>query len=54
MVNQQRGHQKGPAPQVGHGNCTTMEEILVGEEVLVGTFSINEHPVIILERRMIS
>jgi predicted aspartyl protease len=25
-----------------------VEEILTGEEVLVGTFSINEHPVIIL------
>jgi hypothetical protein len=48
VVNRQRGHQKGPAPQVGHANCTTIEEIPTGEEVLVSTFSLNEHPVIIL------
>jgi hypothetical protein len=48
MVNQQRGHQKGPAPRAAHGNYTTMEEIPMGEEVLAGTFSLNEHPVIIL------
>jgi hypothetical protein len=38
----------GPAPQVGHTNYTTVEEILTGEEVLAGTFSLNEHPIIIL------
>jgi hypothetical protein len=48
VVNQQRGHQKGPAPRVGYANYTTMEEISTGEEVLAGTFSLNEHPVIIL------
>jgi hypothetical protein len=48
MVNQQRGHQKGPAPRVDCANYTTVEEIPTGEEVLVGTFFLNEHPVIIL------
>jgi hypothetical protein len=48
MVNQQRGHQKGPAPQTGHANYTTVEEIPTGEEVLVGTFFLNEHPIIIM------
>jgi hypothetical protein len=48
VVNQQRGHQKGPAPRAGHANYTTVEEIPTGEEVLAGTFSLNEHPVIIL------
>jgi hypothetical protein len=47
MVNQQRGHQKGPAQRVACANYTTMEEIPTREEVLVGTFSLNEHPVII-------
>jgi hypothetical protein len=48
VVNQQRGHQKGPAPRAGHTNYTTMEEIPMGEEVIADTFSLNEHPVIIL------
>jgi hypothetical protein len=48
MVNKQRGHQKGPAPRVAHANYTTVEEIPTGEEVLAGTFSLNEHLVIIL------
>jgi hypothetical protein len=48
MVNQQRGHQKGPTPRTGHANYTTVEEIPTGEEVLAGTFFLNEHPVIIL------
>jgi hypothetical protein len=48
VVNQQRGHQKGPAPQAAHANYTTMEEIPTGEEVLADTFSLNEHHVIIL------
>jgi hypothetical protein len=43
VVNQQRGHQKGPTPRAGRGNYTTMEEIPIGEEVLAGTFSLNEH-----------
>jgi hypothetical protein len=33
---------------VGRANYTTVEEIPIGEEVLVGTFFLNEHPVIIL------
>jgi predicted aspartyl protease len=33
---------------VGHANYTTVEEIPTGEEVLAGTFFLNEHPVIIL------
>jgi hypothetical protein len=48
MVNQQRGHQKGPAPHTAHVNYTTVEEIPTGEEVLAGTFFLNEHPIIIL------
>jgi hypothetical protein len=48
VVNQQRGHQKGPAPRMGRVNYTTMEEIPTGEEVLAGTFFLNEDPVIIL------
>jgi hypothetical protein len=47
MVNQQRGHQKGHAPRAARANYTTMEEIPMGE-VLAGTFSLNEHHVIIL------
>jgi hypothetical protein len=42
------GHQKGPAPQTSRANYTTMEEFSMGEEVLVGTFFLNEHPTIIL------
>jgi hypothetical protein len=48
VVNQQRGHQKGPTPQAGCANYTTIEEIPTGEEVLAGTFFLNKHPVIIL------
>jgi hypothetical protein len=48
VVNQQRGHQKGPAPRAGRANYTTVEEIPTGEEVLAGTFSLNEHSIIIL------
>jgi hypothetical protein len=48
VVNQQRGHQKGPAPQAGRANYTTIEEIPTREEVLAGMFFLNEHPVIIL------
>jgi hypothetical protein len=33
---------------VGRANYTTVEEIPIGEEVLVGTLFLNEHPVIIL------
>jgi hypothetical protein len=48
MVNHQKGPQRGHAPQTGHANYTTVEGIPRGEEVLVGTFFLNEHPVIIL------
>jgi hypothetical protein len=48
VINQQRGHQKGPTPRTGCTNYTTVKEILTGEEVLAGTFFLSEHPVIIL------
>jgi hypothetical protein len=48
VVNQQRGHQKGPASWAGRANYTTVEEIPTGEEVLAGIFFLNEHPIIIL------
>jgi hypothetical protein len=48
VVNQQKGHQKGPAPRTGHANYTTVEEIPTGEEMLAGTFFLNEPPIIIL------
>jgi hypothetical protein len=35
-------------PRTGHTNYTTMDEIPTGEEVLAGTFFLNEHPIIIL------
>jgi hypothetical protein len=47
VVIQQKGHQKGPAPRAGHANYT-VEEIPMGEEVLAGTFFLNEHLIIIL------
>jgi hypothetical protein len=48
MVNQQRGHQKGPAPRMGHMNYTIVEEIPTGEELLASTFFLNERPIVIL------
>jgi hypothetical protein len=48
VVNHQKGPQRGPIPRTGRTNYTTVEEILMGEEVLAGTFFLNEHPVIIL------
>jgi hypothetical protein len=47
VVNQQRGHQKGPVPWTSRANYTTMEEIPTGE-VLVGIFFLNGCPIIIL------
>jgi hypothetical protein len=47
-VNQHRGQQRGPAPQTGRVNYTTVDEIPMGEEVLADTFFLNEHPIIIL------
>jgi hypothetical protein len=35
-------------PRIGRANYTTVEEIPMGEEVLAGTFFLNEHPIIIL------
>jgi hypothetical protein len=54
VVNQQRGHQKGLAPRVASAKYTTVEEIPKGEEVLAGTFSLNEHTVIILFNSRVS
>jgi hypothetical protein len=48
MFNQQRGQQKGPAPWISHANYTTMDEIPTGEEMIEGTFFLNERPIIIL------
>jgi hypothetical protein len=48
MENHQKGPQRGPAPRTGRANYTIVEEIPTGEEVLAGTFFLNEHPVIIL------
>jgi hypothetical protein len=43
-----RGPQKVAVAKTGHVNYTTMEDIPDGEQVLVGTFSMNEHPAVIL------
>jgi hypothetical protein len=48
MANHQKGPQRGHAPRTGRANYTTVEEIPTGEEVLAGTFFLNEHPVIIM------
>jgi hypothetical protein len=48
MDNHQKGPQRSPAPRTGRANYTTVKEIPMGEEVLVGTFFLNEHPIIIL------
>jgi hypothetical protein len=48
MVNHQRGPKRDPAPQTGHANYTTVDEIPTGEEVLVGTFFLNGRPIVIL------
>jgi hypothetical protein len=48
MVNQQRGHLKGPAPRTSRANYTIVKEIPIGEEVLAGTLFLNERPIIIL------
>jgi hypothetical protein len=44
----ERGHQKGPARWIGRASYTIVEEIPTVEEVLAGTFFLNEHPIIIL------
>jgi hypothetical protein len=43
-----RGPQKVPIAKTGRVNYTTMEDIPEGEQVLVGMFSLNGHPVVIL------
>jgi hypothetical protein len=48
VVNQQRGHQTGSTPWIGHANYTALEEIPMGEEALGDTFFLNECPIIIL------
>jgi hypothetical protein len=48
MANHQKGPQRGHVPRTGRANYTTVEEIPTREEVLAGTFFLNEHPVIIL------
>jgi hypothetical protein len=47
-VNQHRGQQRGLAPQTGRVSYTTVDGIPTGEEVLAGTFFLNECPIIIL------
>jgi hypothetical protein len=47
-VNQHRGQQRGPAPRTGHVNYTTVDGIPTREEVITGTFFLNEHPIVIL------
>jgi hypothetical protein len=48
VINQQQGHHKGHMPRTGRVNYTTTEEIPTGEEVLAGTFLLNERPIIVL------
>jgi hypothetical protein len=43
-----RGQQKVVATRAGRVNYITMEDILEGGQVLAGTFSLNEHLIIIL------
>jgi hypothetical protein len=47
-VNQHMGQQRGPAPQTGRVNYTTVDEIPTREEVLAGTFFLNERHIVIL------
>jgi hypothetical protein len=48
MANREKGPKRGPVPRTVRANYTTVEEIPMGEEVLAGTFFLNEQPVIIL------
>jgi hypothetical protein len=47
-VNQHMGQQRGPTLQTGCINYTTVDGIPTGEEVLAGTFFLNERPIVIL------
>jgi hypothetical protein len=42
------GRQKGAIAKISRANYTTMEDIPEGEQVLAGTFCLNEHPIVIL------
>jgi hypothetical protein len=42
------GHQKVAVAKTGRVNYTTMEDIPEGEQVLMGTFSLNGHPTTVL------
>jgi hypothetical protein len=48
MTNQQRSQQRGPAPQSGHANYTTMDDMPMGEKVFMGMSFLIERPIIIL------
>jgi hypothetical protein len=48
MANKQKSQQRSQAQRSSHANYTTVEEKPTGEEVLVGTFFLNELPIIIL------
>jgi hypothetical protein len=43
-----RGPQKVAVAKIGRINHTTMEYIPEGEQVLIGTFSLNGHPTTVL------
>jgi hypothetical protein len=47
-VNQQKGHQRGPAPWSGYINYTIVEKIHMREEVLASTFLLIERSIIVL------
>jgi hypothetical protein len=47
-VNQHRGQQRGPVLWTGCVNYTTVDGIPTREEVLAGTFFLNERPIVIL------
>jgi hypothetical protein len=47
-MNQHRGQKRGPTPRAGRVNYTTVDGIPTGEEVLAGTFFLNERPIILL------
>jgi hypothetical protein len=48
VVNKQWGYHKCPIPWTSHTDYTIVEEIPVGEEVLAGTFILNERPIVLL------
>jgi hypothetical protein len=47
-VNPHRGQQRGLAPRTSGVNYTTVDGIPTREEVLAGTFYLNERPIVIL------